>query len=104
MDQMRTAHERGIPPMRPLFVDFPGDATCYSIDDQYMFGPDILVAPVLEADTRSRKVYLPASTTWKDAWTDRTYQGGQWITVDAPLERIPLFFHGEAWLPIQDGK
>ena len=58
MKQMHHAHETGIPPMRPLFVDFPSDAVCYQVEDEYMFGPDLLVAPVLEADARSRKVYL----------------------------------------------
>ncbi|RPI92784.1 MAG: glycoside hydrolase family 31 protein [Chloroflexi bacterium] len=91
MDQMRTAHEKGIPPMRPLFVDFPDDSACYSVDDQYMFGPDLLVAPVLDAEARSRRVYLPAHTTWKDAWTGKQYEGGQWLDVPAPIETIPLF-------------
>ncbi len=96
MDQMRVAHEKGIPPMRPLFVDFPNDPLCYSIEDEYLFGPDLLVAPVLEADSRSRNVYLPASITWEDAWTGRQYEGGQWLSVEAPLERIPLFLRGES--------
>jgi alpha-D-xyloside xylohydrolase len=91
MDQMRVAHENGIPPMRTLFLDFPNDPACYSIEDEYMFGPDLLVAPVLDADVRSRKVYLPANITWKDAWTGRQYEGGQWIDVPAPIETIPLF-------------
>jgi alpha-D-xyloside xylohydrolase len=91
MDQMRVAHEIGIPAMRPLFLDFPGDMSCYSIEDEYMFGPDLLVAPILEAGTRLRMVYLPANITWKDVWTGQQYQGGQWIDVPAPLETIPLF-------------
>jgi alpha-D-xyloside xylohydrolase len=108
MDQMRNAHQNGMPPMRPLFVDFPRDLSCYSIEDEYMFGPDLLVAPILEADARSRKVYLPANTTWKDAWTDQQYEGGQWIDVPAPIETIPLFlkidsrliavFQSQSWL------
>ena len=91
MDQMHTAHKNGIPPMRPQFVDFPNDPLCYSIEDEYLFGPDILVAPVLEAEACSRKVYLPASTSWKDPWTGQQYEGGQWIEVPAPIETIPLF-------------
>ena len=55
MDQMRIAHEKGIPPMRPLFVDFPDDPLCYSIEDEYMFGPELLVAPVLEAERAVKK-------------------------------------------------
>ena len=102
MVQMHHAHETGLPPMRPLFVDFPSDVTCYQVEDEYMFGPDLLVAPVLEADARSRKVYLPANNSWKDAWSDQTFPGGQWITVEAPLERIPLFLRGDTQLPIRE--
>jgi alpha-D-xyloside xylohydrolase len=102
MKQMHHVHETGIPPMRPLFVDFPSDTICYEVEDQYMFGPDLLVAPVLEADARSRKVYLPVNDIWKNAWTDQTYQGGQWITVEAPLDQIPLFLRGNSNLPIRE--
>jgi alpha-glucosidase (family GH31 glycosyl hydrolase) len=45
---------------------------------------------------------LPAGTTWRDAWTDQVYDGGQWLSVDAPLERIPLFLRGESTLPIKE--
>ena len=96
MDQMHTAHKNGIPPMRPLFVDFASDLSCYSIEDEYMFGPDILVAPVLEEGARSRKVYLPANITWEDAWTGQQYKGGQWIDVPAPIEMIPLFLKADS--------
>ena len=102
MTQMHHAHEIGLPPMRPLFVDFPSDGVCHQVADEYMFGPDLLVAPVLEAEARSRKVYLPANSIWKDAWTDQIYEGGQWIMVEAPLEQIPLFLRGNFNLPIRD--
>jgi alpha-D-xyloside xylohydrolase len=103
MAQMRLAQEQGVPPMRPLFFDFPGDEACWAVEDQFMFGPDLLVAPVLYEGARSREVYLPGGTTWTDAWTDETFDGGQRITVDAPLERIPLYLRGEARLPIRAG-
>jgi alpha-D-xyloside xylohydrolase len=101
MAQMRVAHEKGLPPMRPLFVDFPGDSTCYAVEDEYMFGPDLLVAPVVEAGARRKNVYLPASSSWKNAWTDQVLAGGQWVDVEAPLDCIPLFLRGEAALPIR---
>jgi alpha-D-xyloside xylohydrolase len=88
--------------MRPLFVDFPSDPSCYQVEDEYLFGSDLLVAPVLDADVTARKVYVPAGATWRDAWTDQVYTGGQWLSVDAPLERIPLFLRGDAVLPIRD--
>jgi alpha-D-xyloside xylohydrolase len=101
MDQMRLAHEKGTPPMRPLFFDFPQDETCWKVDDQFMFGPDLLVAPVLEEGKRSRSVYLPAGMTWADAWSDQVFAGGQWITAESPLERIPLYLRAGARLPIR---
>ena len=100
MQQMANASKTGVPPMRPLFVDFPSDPECYQVEDEYMFGSDLLVAPVLEADLKMRKVYLPANRTWKDAWTGQVYKGGQWYSVEAPLDRIPLFLNGDSSLPI----
>lgn len=101
MEQMRLAHEKGIPPMRPLFFDFPEDEACASVDDEFLFGPNILVAPVLDYEARKRDVYLPAGTSWTDAWADKRINGGQWIEVEAPLDRIPLYLRGDSRLPIR---
>ncbi len=65
-----------------------------------MFGPDLLVAPVLYEGMHSRRVYLPAGTSWTDAWTGKASDGGQWIEAAAPLERVPLYLRGGAQLPI----
>lgn len=89
--QMKVAVRTGLPPMRPLFVDFPGDSRAWEIEDEFMFGPDVLVAPVLRAGARTRRVYLPAGTAWQDAWTGKEAAGGAAIEADAPLERIPVF-------------
>ena len=99
--QMQLAHEKGIPPMRPLFFDFPADPGSAAIDDEFLFGPDILVAPVLEYEARKRHVYLPAGTGWTDAWTDKKFDGGQWLEVDAPLEKIPVYLRGDTKLPFR---
>ena len=99
-EQMEIAARTGLPPMRPLFVDFPSDEAAWSIEDQFMFGPDILVAPVLAPGQTSRAVYLPAGGTWTDAWTGETLTGGQIVMVDAPLERIPVFTFEGAVLPL----
>jgi alpha-D-xyloside xylohydrolase len=101
MELMRQAHEQGTPPMRPLFYDFPEDRDCREVEDQFMFGPDLLVAPVLHEGACSRKVYLPAGTAWCDARTDEKLKGGQWIVADAPLERIPLYLRDGRILPIR---
>ena len=89
--QMESAHAQGTPVIRALFFDFPGDEKCWQIEDQYMFGPDILVSPILYENQRTRSVYLPSGCTWKNAWTGQVHQGGTRIEVDAPIERIPLF-------------
>jgi len=90
-DLMRQAHEKGTPVMRPLFYDYPEDTASWDIEDEYMFGPDILVAPVTESRQSEREVYLPKGSTWTNAWTGETIEGGVRICVNTPLEQIPLF-------------
>lgn len=92
---MEQAHEKGTPVMRPLFYDFPEDQKAWEVEDQYLFGPDVLVKPVTEADCRQVSVYLPEGADWTNAWTGRRYPGGQTVTVDAPLDQIPLFTKNE---------
>ena len=86
--------------MRPLFFDCKADPKAWEVDDQYMFGPDLMVCPVMEAGVASRTVYLPAGSTWTDAWTGKTYEGGQSIVADAPIDVIPLYLKDGAELPI----
>jgi alpha-D-xyloside xylohydrolase len=71
----------------------------WDIDDEYLFGPALLVAPVTEYKARSRSVYLPAGTRWYDFYSGRSYEGGQTITADAPYERIPLFVRAGSIVP-----
>lgn len=87
---MRAASEKGEPVMRPLFYDFSQDKTAWEVEDSYMFGPDLLVSPVMEEGARERRIYLPAGCGWTDAYTKKTYDGGQWITAEAPLDIIPV--------------
>jgi len=100
MAQMRVAHETGVPPMRPLFVDFPADPRTWEVDDCYMFGPDLLVAPVAQYEARHRDVYLPDGARWTNAWTGATMPGGCAVPTAAPLDQIPLFLRDDASLPI----
>ena len=92
MKQMQVASEKGLPPMRPMFVDYPSDPACWEVEDQFLFGSDFLVAPVLYEGHRTRKLYLPQGAGWMDAWDGKEYTGGQWIEIPAPLERIPVFW------------
>ena len=88
---MEAAHEKGSPVMRPLFYDFPEDKTCWDNESEYMFGPQILVAPVMERGQKTKEVYLPAGTKWTNVWTKEVFEGGQTVTVETPIEQIPLF-------------
>lgn len=87
---MKEAHEKGTPVMRTLFYEFPEDSTCWEIEDQYLYGRDILVAPVLNANSENRKVYLPEGE-WVEYETKKVYEGKQWITVKTPIDEIPVF-------------
>ena len=87
---MLTAHKTGAPLIRPMFYEFPEDS-CWDTKDQYMFGSDVLVAPVLYPGMTARKVYLPAGARWTMLGERETLVGGQTVTVDTPIDRIPVF-------------
>ena len=99
---MQQAHETGAPVMRPLYYDFPQDATALNVEDCYMFGPDMLVAPIMEAGADTRKVYLPAGCRWTDAYTKQVYEGGQFVTVPAPIGVIPVMIREGKDYPIYE--
>jgi alpha-D-xyloside xylohydrolase len=88
----QAAHRDGAPPMRPLCFDFPLDSAVANVADQFMLGPDLLVAPITEEGARSREVVLPAAADWTEAWTGREQGGGQRLQADAPIERIPVYW------------
>lgn len=88
---MEQAHQQGDPVMRPLFYEFPEDPAAWALDYSYMFGSDLLVAPIVEQGATQREVYLPEGTRWVHASTKAEYQGGQKIRVEAPISSIPVF-------------
>lgn len=94
------ANQTGAPFMRGLFLDFPNDSNVTDIDNEYMFGPAFLVAPITEQGATTRSVYLPAGTDWYNFWTNQRIHGGQRITVAAPIDIIPLFVRAGAILPL----
>lgn len=87
---MKEASENGSPLMRTMFYEFPEDEKCWELTDQYMFGSDYLVAPILHAGKFEREVYLP-SGTWKNLYDHTVYEGGQIVSCAAPIEAIPVF-------------
>jgi alpha-D-xyloside xylohydrolase len=98
--QMAEAARTGLPPMRPLFIDFPHDPRAWFVEDEFLFGPDVLVAPITEYGARSREVYLPAGATWTDVATRAEHAGGTVLQADAPLERIPVFVRAQGDSPL----
>ena len=101
LDQMRHASRTGTPPMRPLWFDRPDDPDAAIVDDAFLLGPDLLVAPVLEAGAKQRRVYLPSGSLWHDAWTGERHDGGQWVDADTPIERLPLFLRNDCRLAVR---
>ena len=87
---IQEAAEKGYPLMRPLFFEYPQDEQAYTQDYEYLLGADILVAPVWQENIKEWDVYLPKDT-WIHLWSGKEYTGGQTVTVDAPLGKIPVF-------------
>ena len=84
--------EEGYTMMRPLVFDFPDDQEALSQESEYMFGPDYLVCPVLEAGVGSVSAYLPETEGgWTEINTGASYEGGQYVTVPVTLDAIPIF-------------
>jgi alpha-D-xyloside xylohydrolase len=90
------ASRTGLPPMRPLFVDFPADPGIWDVDDEFMFGPDLLVAPVLEPGAPTRDVRLPGGAVWISAATGERHDGGTFVRVPLSPDHIPVFARAEA--------
>ncbi|MCA1649432.1 MAG: DUF5110 domain-containing protein, partial [Acidobacteria bacterium] len=94
---MREASLTGVPAMRAMLLEFPDDPNTYGMEDQFMFGSDLLVAPVLREGLAEREVYLPKGD-WFDFWTGARHQGGTRIRVPVTLASIPIFVRAGAAL------
>lgn len=90
----------GAPLMRPMFYEFENDLECYEVENQYMFGKDILVAPILEYKSRSRKLYLPKNETFIHAFSGKEYVGGKYYEIETPIEEIPIFYRKNSKLKL----
>ena len=91
---MKEAHEKGSPVMRTLFYVFPADAACWDVEEEYMYGDKYLCCPVLTEGKTTMNVYLPqipSGGRWRSFWSEETWDGGMTVTVDCPLERMPIF-------------
>jgi len=94
---MQQASETGLPALRPMFLEFPEDDSVAATDDQFMFGADLLAAPVLREGETTRSVYLPKGE-WYDYWTGRRYAGGAKMKIPATLDSLPLFVRSGAFV------
>lgn len=101
--QMWRAAAEDVPAIRPLFWDFPFDAAARGIEDSFMLGPDLLVAPVLEPGAATRHAYLPRHEGGWYGWHDGRHHAGGGVSVDAPLGRLPLFARAGAVVPTEAG-
>ncbi|HEV2480463.1 MAG TPA: TIM-barrel domain-containing protein [Puia sp.] len=89
--------------MRGLVMDFDNDTATYNINDQYMLGPSLLIAPITQYKARERAVYLPAGQGWYDLYTGSYTTGGQHLKAAAPYERMPVFVKAGSILPTGPG-
>ena len=87
---MDITSETGAPIMRPMFWDYHADENCYALEDQYMFGGDILFAPIVDEGCTDREVYLPAGK-WIDVNTKAVVDGGRYITCHAEINEFIAF-------------
>jgi len=96
---VRECTQTGVPIMRPLWLHFPHDPKSVECGDQYLWGPNLLVAPVVEKGATSRRVYLPPSS-WFDLWTGEHLEGGREIDRPVDLETLPLYARAGSILPL----
>ncbi len=95
------ARDLGLPAQRPLFLHFEADAACYAVEDEYLYGSDLLVAPVHEAARESWEVYLPAGARWVHVWSGGVFDGGKRVSVAVPLGQPAVFWReGSAFAPL----
>lgn len=85
--------ETGVPMMRPMLLEFPEDRTCHNLDQQYMFGPNLLVAPVFNAEGNV-EFYLPEGK-WTNYFTKKVVEGGRWLQEQHGFDSLPLYIRGE---------
>jgi alpha-glucosidase/alpha-D-xyloside xylohydrolase len=95
----REASDTGLPMMRALWLHYPNDSEAVKLGSEYLWGRDILVAPVVERGAKSRRVYLPTGT-WFDWWTGEKMEGKRWLDRSVDLATLPLFVRAGAILPL----
>jgi alpha-glucosidase (family GH31 glycosyl hydrolase) len=95
----REARDTGMPLMRALWLHYPEDATARALGSEYLWGRDLLVAPVFEKGATTRRVYLPAGT-WFDWWSNERHEGGQFVERAVDLATMPIYVRAGAIVPV----
>ncbi|WP_069649898.1 glycoside hydrolase family 31 protein [Caloranaerobacter ferrireducens] len=95
---MRESSINGHPAIRPLFYHYQDDEETYNINDQFLFGENILICPITRPYTRVRMVYLPEGI-WYDYWTLEKFEGGRYIIKEVPIDSMPIFIKAGAIIP-----
>jgi alpha-glucosidase len=93
------SYQHGLPILRPMLLEFPEDVRFADVCDQFMLGDSLLLAPVVESGAVQRRILLPEGT-WHDFWSEGTYEGGEEIVYDAPLDCLPLLVRGGTVVPM----
>jgi alpha-glucosidase (family GH31 glycosyl hydrolase) len=97
------AHETGMPPVRPLFLEYSAQEDAWLDWQTFTYGSDILVSAIWQLDKKKHKCYLPAGQNWVDAWDpDTIYEGGKYVEVETPFYKIPIFIREGAGVSLGD--
>lgn len=94
-------HQTGLPIMRAMVLHHQDDVNTYVVDDQYFFGDNLIICPVITKSAKTRVVYLPEGM-WYDFWTGKQYSGQAYYNVETPLESLPVFVKSGSIIPFQD--
>ena len=97
-DLFYKGEKTGLPVMRPLVLHYPNDPEVRNMNNEFLAGENILVAPVLEQGVTKRMVYLPEGT-WYDYWTGEKFEGKQYILKDAPIDVCPMYIKAGSIIP-----
>ncbi len=98
-DLFKECEDKGLPIIRPLLLHYQNDIDTYEINDQFMFGEKIMVAPILEQGKKARMVYLPKGSNWVDYWNKKKFKGGQYIIKETPLDVCPIYIKEGSIIP-----
>ncbi len=96
---LEEAHRTGVPLFRPLVLNYQDDPSTLNLDDEFMIGETLLVAPIVKPDVTRRLVYLPKGS-WYDYWSNRKYAGPTTIMADAPLDTVPMYVRAGSIIPM----